>query len=339
MSGITNYGPLNKPGAASQAKGRIAEHKEKKAAVPLKFRVQEATMRVSRAITEGSFATAQSFYVGALLPPIAIAAAIVGAVSLGVQKIVEAQFGKSIDLSKDKRKQLKCIADKAKELDYIAHLSKARIDQNVRRGVIDKPTGEILKTLKRAIKEALPKIREYRQLENENARLKYQLYSLKAMIVEKKDVSFNYYSSRGHSQEIKKINSELKYLNHFKMETERGISSITKKINDLKPEIQAIKDDYSNELTQLAETRKSKINEKVQHKQDKSLLHLEKSIDKKYKFKPGFSTELKAEIFFEEEYTAYEKRCKKSKTDPITKDEFIKKYYEKKGIDYETEVL
>jgi chromosome segregation ATPase len=334
MSGTTNYGPLNKQHVVSEAKGRITDYKAKKGAVPLKFRVQEATMRVSKAITEGSFEIAKPRWFSwgeFFLMPVAI----VGAVSLGVQKIAEAQFGKSIDLTKDK----------TKELEYIAHLSKARIDKNVHRGVIDKPTGKILKTLKEMTKEVLPKEREEQHLEKENEKLTYKLKELESGIGRKKrnlevlQGNQKLLSSSGNSLKIEKMTKELKSLNDEKNKIEVRQRANTEKVDKLESEIKDIEAPYTKQLEKFAKTRERKIEEKNQRKQDKSLLHLEKHIGKKYKFKGEFRTELKAEIFFNDKYKAYVKRCDKSNTEAITKNEFIKKYYERKGIDYETEVL
>jgi hypothetical protein len=142
MSKIPNYGPLNDPTAINKAKDHLIQYKTKKAP----FKTQETTMRISKIISDGSFKFAKFASIpraaaeglNVMIFPLAVPAVVIGGISLGIQKIAEARFGKSIDLWKDK-----AITKK-----FIDNLSKSRIDKNVERGVIDQDTGEILKTLR-----------------------------------------------------------------------------------------------------------------------------------------------------------------------------------------------
>lgn len=142
MSKISNYGPLDDENAIFQAKDRIAQHKTAKGP----YKEQETIMRISKKIADSSFAFAKLVSIphpsadglNAVLFPLAVPAIVTGVISLGIQKIAEARFGKSIDLWKDK-----AITKK-----FIDNLSTSRIDKNVERGVIDQETGEILKTLR-----------------------------------------------------------------------------------------------------------------------------------------------------------------------------------------------
>lgn len=331
MSEIANYGPLSDPNAISKAKERISGYKDKKADTPLKYRAQEATMRVFKGITEGSLSIVRTENEGMwglhgfTLGTVALAASVLGASSLGIQKLAEAQFGKSIDLSKNKMKP-----------EYLATISKDRIDKNVARGVIDKGTGEILKKLKEMLKEVRPQKTEKRQLDKEIARMAQKLRLLESEIGPKSETlktlteNQKQLPSEKGSTKIDKLTEELKNLQANKKGIEAEKTKKEERQQALNKEIQTIEDKYKKQLEDFANAKESKIEETNQHTQDKKLLQLEKNIEKKYK---GEDLSSSAAKFFDQKYKAYVEDCIRRHVTASSEDDFIKDYYKRKGID------
>lgn len=309
--------------------------------IPLKYRRQAATMEVSKGVAKGSFQGAKEFAdaegLGYIMPftllLVSLPATIVGTIALGIQKISEAQFGKTIDIAGNKM-------NRESYLDYINHLSKSRIDKNFKRGVIDEETSNILKALKVMIGEVRTQKSELRHQESEKRKLDHKLQRLETKekpLVELLRISPDDLKAKAA---LKTITTEKKAVEELIGKNQKQIEAINKEIariqNDSSEKIKGFQAKKDVKLQKIDNVSNALIVEEAklksirnQHKQDKKVLYLEKNINKKYKSADGH---VNVQNFFEDKYKAYLKNCIKHEKPPLTKNEFIKKYYSKKGI-------
>lgn len=312
-----DYGPLGNENQLRAAQARQAARKEEKAKVPFRSKTEEATMRVSRAISKGSLLTAAMTSLAVPIGPfIALPPAILGAAMYGIQKIAESRFGKSIDLSKKKM-----------IFEHAGSFSEERIEKNVKRGVIDRKTGDLLISMREVMKEIAPKQNEINRLKGNNSWYNEKLEKLNRKSREINVDIGKEMGPKGSNMELEFLMQDLKPITAKIKSYKKEIELNNSKIDRLSKEVEEIKGSYSEKVLEFEDVRKEKISDKNEKKLDKKLIELKGNIHKKYQEKGKIS-----EQFFNDKYGAYVKKCEIANRVPIDKQEFILDYYRRKGI-------